>query len=302
MIIDRCQPQRLDQFIIHKELAQKVKTSLKEKSFTNLIIHGCEKSGKKTLMNAMIKELTGDLKMSCQTLDKLPIISSQKHMEIFLTKEIKLKCFYDSICTNKVTDEFYIVIHRLDQVSKKYQNILLKYMERNKKIKFICLVTRFNWLTPAFKSRCEVLAVPNPNYDKDLIPFLEEHKLIQKDLKWVWNKERNLFNFLLFLDFINNDVKKSYNETLGLEEKKIRETIQHVLFKKINTFEEFKSKIEESSMKKILKIACEEIFDESKKFLLVNQLTEYDHSTQLGTNYKYHFDAFLAKMLYLLKS
>ena len=172
-------PTNLDDFIYNKKIAKKLKI-YSEEYLENLIFYGQNNSGKRTLITALLNNLSNNsivrnmhtykLKINNNKID-INFIESKYHFEInlyeyghydknIISEFLKYILSYKSINTFSYK---IIVIHHFDKVSKLAQLSLRRTIEKCYNTgRFILCCENINKIDQALLSRCIHIRVPKP--------------------------------------------------------------------------------------------------------------------------------------------
>ena len=229
-------PIKLDDFIINKDIAQKIKL-FDWDNINNLIVSGLNNAGKQTLVNAYLNYLFDcnindtkkmsyyQLKIGNNTVD-INYISTSYHIELNLyeyglyDKSIISDFIKDIILFKSITQFKYkiIVFNHFDLVSQLAQTSLRKLIEQSMETcRFIFIAESTSKLEKSIMSRCYNIRLPIPskNILTNYLEVISKQKFnFSKSVKdKILNTCGNdLFKLNNIIICTSNDTKFNYNK------------------------------------------------------------------------------------------
>lgn len=323
-------PTRLDDLHFNRNLINYLKNLITDKSMNNLLFFGPYKSGKKTILNAMIKEVfdfnklkqySENLKVNNNTITVNYLCSSNhfiinpsknnlydKYIVTDLIKIIsKTKNFNDN---NKI-----IVIDDAHLMSVEAQQSLRRTMEVfNKNCKFILIVRKINGIINPIQSRCLKIRCAVPK-QIDIIKRLND--LNQEfNLKLSKSEKENILkickiNFetlYLIVDMIYN-LKIPVNE-IKVPENKINILVDMIFnaksIKELMEFKDFLTKIIVDNIKlidlikNILTLVIKKDLSNVQKYMCIREGVDCDRNIIFSSKDIFHLQYFIIKIYQII--
>lgn len=317
LLLDKYIPKKLEDFIINKEVAKKLKTFCNRGSFMNILITGKNGVGKYTLAMALLHEYYGmevfkkknyEYKIKVGTnIKEISIIHSNYHYEIFVNNylfndKVTLIKLINNIAENKnVQTNSYnvILIKNFEDLSKpvllSIKNIMEAHIDtcrfifisnNNSKFSKIKPIV-FNLIVPKPKkdeiTEFMVKYSINSNIDSDILPDLFNHSEIKNIHKGNYKSliETELNKFIQILE------KKSLDSILKIREQVYVYCCNNFEKKKIFSF--------------ITKYYCNsQKIDDNKKMKIVECACNYEYKLSKSYREIIHIEAFLVNILKIL--
>jgi len=242
----------LDDLNFHSDLVPSLRKMIKDNSMPHLIFHGIEGSGKKTLINTMLRELYGNnvtyLKKipykiigSGNTTTKVDIVQSPHHIIIDPNKNNFDRYIIQSVIkeyATKLSLSFYldkkyiyktILINNVGNLSYYAQTSLRRTLEKySNTCRFIMWVDNLSKIIEPLQSRCLCIRVSSPTrYDifNNIVKVNDKYnlKLEPSDYMYVIDKSNRNYKLSMWLLSlkINNmpyeiSIDKAINEIINL--------------------------------------------------------------------------------------
>ena len=179
LIMDlRLVPNKLEQLIIHKDIAKKLLNFTSE-NIPNMVIYGNKNIGKHTIARLLINHFndcninnqlnvnTSTIKINNNTVN-IEYLSSPYHIEVNLYEY----GLYDKHIINDFIGEYvkykniagrfkFVILNHIDKITIHAQNLLRGIIENNgTNVRFICLVDSLTLIHPSLLSRVLAIRIP----------------------------------------------------------------------------------------------------------------------------------------------
>jgi DNA polymerase III delta prime subunit len=323
-------PSKLDELHFNRNLIKLLKNLITDINMSNILIFGPSKSGKKTILNATIKEIfdftklkeyTEALKINNVTLNVSYLCSSNhfiinpskynlydKYIITYLIKIISKTKNFDNKRKIIVIDDVYLL-------SSEAQQSLRRTMEiYSSNCKFILLSRKVNRIIQPIKSRCQNIRCALPRKEelnKRLNDLNQEFKLKlnQTDKDKILDKcNLNFESLYLIIDMIYN-LKIPINE-IRVPEDKVKDLALIIINSKNLTdflkFKELLTKIIVDNIGlndlicNILKHIMEVNLSIRKKFLCIEQASECEYKINKCSKEIFHLEYFIIKLYQII--
>ena len=222
LLHNKLRPKKLDDYVINKEFALKIKNYVNSGEFLNIVISGVNGCGKYTLAQTILNEYYGEqiynkktntFKLKIGTnIKSLDILQSNYHFEIFINQYLfndktTLLLIIKNIIKsfNVKTNSFnVIIIKSLDFLNEtiisSFKSLMQEYIDTCRFI-FIC---NSNSKINLIRSFVLVIKIPTPKND-EIIEYLKTQKInIKNKMKLIKSVNGNL-NKLYCLLYNNTD-------------------------------------------------------------------------------------------------
>lgn len=324
-------PEKLDDLHFNCNLAKNLKNIITDKCMNNLLFFGTYKSGKKTIINAAIKELYdfNKLKEYSEILKinnnniTVSYLCSNNH---FIINPSKYNLYDKYIISNLIkiiskTKNFddnnkIIIIDQADLLSMEAQQSLRRTMEvYSKNCKFILIATKLNRVMYPIQSRCLKIRCALPKIN-DLIKRLnnlnDKFNLKLSDE----NKEKIIKICDLNFETLYLIIDMLYNFKIPIEEIKIPQNKIKILIDKIfnsktlDEFLEFKDiltkiivdNIELNELIKniLLQVLKKKNISNQQMYLCIKESTKCDHNINFSSKDIFHLEYFIIKIYQII--
>jgi hypothetical protein len=217
-------PNTIDNFIINKQVANKITKLLAPDFIENLFIYGPAGSGKYTLVMKALEKIVGktinktiktvDIKNNWGTIREAKIPCSEFHFEINLSKyglnKNNLFSIIEELCESREINQTLpfkiIVIRNLHQSSIEFVKFIKQKAEiYNKTTKFFIISQTHSKYIQLLKGLFFTLRIPSPNIE-DIISVIKSHKMKvkKKDLtEIVISNKINLSRIMVQIEIVS---------------------------------------------------------------------------------------------------
>lgn len=310
-----------------------------EKSFNdlpNLLFHGKDGCGKKSIIRLFLKRIFGkDLKSLKVKYQKkgygsnnleINISQSLYHIEIFpngtgldkyLVQEvIKEYASKRNLILNKERSFKVIWIHNVQNLSYYAQTALRCTMEKySLNCKFILSGNQLSKIIEPLRSRCLMVRIPSPNED-DIMRVLLKISLNEKRMLDVRSYDEilkkcnnNIKDAIIFLEMKYNNIpievswKEYLSEIIIIMNKSLKKQLVGTSIERIR-FILYKIFITNIDGTTIIKELLNQLLDNYDKYNLTYEIvelcTKYENSLSKGKRSIIHLEAFIYNVLYLI--
>eukprot|EP00494_Astrolonche_serrata_P023380 UN23638 len=228
MWCDTYRPKSLDQLTFHKDLSNTLKKLAESGDFPHLLFYGTSGAGKKTRIDALLREVYGAGALKTRSTTKpykvtktktidLTTLASSYHVEmnpsdagiydrVIVQEVIKNMASVHSMNSKSKHKFKVVVLEEVDKLTKAAQHGLRRTMEKymaNCRL-ILCCQSASKIIDP-LRSRCLAIRVPAPSYEQivdvlTLVASKEQCKLPPKlGLRIAKDADRNLRRALLML-------------------------------------------------------------------------------------------------------
>jgi DNA polymerase III delta prime subunit len=323
-------PTKLDDLHFNRQLIYRLKNLFTDKSMNNILFFGTYKSGKKTILNAAIKEIYdfNKLKVYSELLKinnnsiNVTYLCSSNH---FVINPSKYNLYDKYIITNLIkiiskTKNFddnnkIIVIDEAHLLSMEAQQSLRRTMEiYSKNCKFILVARKLNKVIKPIQSRCLKIRCPLPNEDdiiKRLNDLNQEFNLKLSDSekeKIVKLSNCNFETLYLIIDMLYN--LKIPIEEIKIPENKINNLVELIFNSKtLKDFMKFKdllTKIIVDNIKlnelirNILLLVLDKDLSDQQKYLCIQEGAISDRNINFSSKDIFHIEYYIIKIYQII--
>lgn len=304
----------------------------------NLLFHGKDGSGKKSLIRMFLKRLFGkdlkSIKVNYQIKGygsnnlELDIPQSLYHIEIFpngtgldkyLVQEVIKEYASKHLLTLDNTKKFKVIwIHNVQNLSYYAQTALRCTMEKySSTCKFILSGNQLSKIIEPLRSRCLMVRIPSPT-DDDIMRVLlnislKENKMLNISVydEIISHSGNNIKDAIMYLEmkYHNIPIRVSWKEYLadiiGIMNKSLKKQLTGTNIEKIRyiLYKIFITNIDGTT---IIKELLTQLLDNFKIFNLTYEIvelcTKYENSLSKGKRSIIHLEAFIYNVLYLINS
>lgn len=323
-------PTKLDNLHFNRHLIYRLRKLITDKSMNNILFFGTYKSGKKTILNATIKEIfdfnklkkyTEILKINNNSISVTYLCSSNH----FVINPSKYNLYDKYIITNLIkiiskTKNFddnnkIIVIDEADLLSMEAQQSLRRTMEiYSKNCKFILIARKLNRVINPIQSRCLKIRCPSPK-NEDLLKRLnglnQEFNLNlseQEKEKIIKISNCNFETLYLIIDMVYN-LKIQVND-IKIPENKIQKLIELIFnSKNLNEFLKFKellTKIIVDNIKlnelirNILLLILDKDLNDQQKFICIQEAAVCDRNINFSSKDIFHLEYYIIRIYQII--